>query len=109
MILHDHLDAVELLRRYHPSMVVSERQRRKAQQQVSGLFQVLVNAVRRANQEYDISRESRRERIGKLDRVHEFAFFGKNDTLVFATRKLFFRTRRLPGQAPEHGRRAWIP
>ena len=90
VILHDHLNAVELFCRDNPSVVVCKRQGRKAQEQVSGLFEVFVDAVSRANQEHDISRKTGRERIGKLYRVHELAFFGEDDTSVFAMRELLF-------------------
>jgi hypothetical protein len=55
VILHDHLDAVELFHRDNPGMVVGKSQRGKAQQQVGGLFQVFVDAVSRTNQKHDIS------------------------------------------------------
>jgi hypothetical protein len=58
VVLHDHLDAVELFHRNNPGVVVGKSQRRKAQEQVGGLFQVLVDAIRRANQKHNISRKA---------------------------------------------------
>ena len=91
VVLHDHLDAVELLRRNHPCMVVSKSQWGQAQEQVRRLFQVLVNAIRRTNQKHNIPREPRLQGIGELDRVHKLAFFGQDDTFVFVSRKLLFK------------------
>lgn len=45
VVLHHHLHAVQLLRHNHAGMVVREREWRKRQEQVRGLFQILVNAV----------------------------------------------------------------
>ena len=91
VILHDHLDAVELFCRNHPGVVMGKSQRRKTQEQVGGLFQVFVDAVRGANQEHDIPRKTGLQSIGKLDSVHQLAFFGQDDALVFVARELFFK------------------
>ena len=91
VVLHDHLDAVELFGKKHAGVVVGKRERRKRQEQVRRLFQVFVNSVGRAYQEHDIAREAVAERIREFHRVHELALFGKDDAAVFRLREFLVK------------------
>ena len=91
VVLHHHLNTVKLFSEKHAGMVVGKGQRRKRKEQIGRLFQVFINAVRRPDQEHDISRKTIPERIRKLDRIHQFALFGQNDAFVFGFREFFVK------------------
>ena len=94
VILHDHLDAVELFGEKHTRMVVGKRQRRKRKEQVGGLFQILVDTVRRPDQKHDIPRKTVAQGVRQLDGVHQLAFFRQNNALVFGFREFLVKKGR---------------